>query len=83
MRQSSCWREQSSRTWAKEKRTQAETTAINQLKAAKDNVDRKPPDLKTAHEGHVARAKSDIDAEVAKFKASIDELGAKYKTAKK
>ncbi len=68
---------------AKEKRAQAETVAVNQLKAVKENIDRKLKDLETTDASYVARAKSEIDAEVAKFKASIDELGAKFKTAKK
>ena len=68
---------------AKDKRAQAETAAIDHLKAVKENIDRRLQDLKTTHASSVARAKSEIDAEVAKFKASIDELGAKFKTAKK
>ena len=48
-------------TTAKEKRAQAETAAINHLKAVKENIDRKLQDLKTTHESHVAKAKSDID----------------------
>jgi F0F1-type ATP synthase membrane subunit b/b' len=68
---------------AKDTRAQAETAAVNHLKALKENIDRKLQDLKTTHASYVASAKSEIDAEVAKFKASIDELGAKFRTAKK
>jgi hypothetical protein len=64
---------------AKKQGAQAELTAINHLKTAKQNIDRKLQDLKTTHETHVARAKADIEAEVTNFKASIDELAAKFK----
>ena len=65
---------------ARDKKAQGETAAIDSLKTAKQNIDRKLQDLKTTHDTNVARAKADIDADVAKFKASIDELAAKLKT---
>jgi len=65
---------------ASEKGAQAETAAINSLKTAKQNIDRKLQDLKTTHSSNVARAKADIDADVVTIKASIDELAAKAKT---
>jgi F0F1-type ATP synthase membrane subunit b/b' len=68
---------------AKEKGVQAETAAISHVKAVKENIDRRLHDLKATQESHLAKAKSDIDAEVAKFTVSIDELGARFKTAKK
>ena len=68
---------------AKEQKSESETAAINRLKTAKQDIDRKLQDLKATHDAHVARAKADIDADVAKFKASVEELGAKFKTTKK
>ena len=64
---------------AKEKGAQGETVAINSVKTAKQNIERKLQDLKTTHDSHMAPAKADIDADVAKLKASIDELVAKFK----
>jgi F0F1-type ATP synthase membrane subunit b/b' len=68
---------------AKEKGSDAETSAIAKLKTAKQDIDRKLQDLKTTHEGHVARAKSDIEADAEKFKASVEGLAAKFKPGKK
>jgi hypothetical protein len=65
---------------AKEKRAQTEITVINDLHAAKEDIDRRLQDLKTTHDTHVARAKSEIDSAVAKFKASVDDVAAKFKT---
>jgi len=65
---------------AKEARTQVETSIINKLETAKENIDRKLHDLKTMHDADVARAKSDIDAAVVKYKASVDEIAAKFRT---
>jgi hypothetical protein len=53
------------------------------VKAVKENIDRKLHDLKATHESHIAKAKSDIEAEVAKFKVSVAELGARFTTSKK
>jgi hypothetical protein len=66
---------------AKEKGAQAEITAVNGLKAAKANIDRKLQDLKKTSDAHVARAKADIDADVATFKASVDEFNAKFRSS--
>src|SRR5690349_8244611 len=63
---------------AKEKNAQAELTAVNSLKTAKQNIDRRLQDLKATHATHVARAKADIDADVAAFKASIDDFSTKF-----
>ena len=64
---------------AKKKKAQGEIAAINTMKTAKQNIDRKLQDLKATHDSNVARAKTEIDADVAKFKASIDELSGKSK----
>jgi hypothetical protein len=65
---------------AKEKKAEAEITAINKLKTTKQNIDQKLQDLKTTNSAHMTQAKAEIDAEVAKFKASIDEVAAKVKS---
>jgi len=66
-------------TQAKEMRAQAEVSTIDNLKTAKETIDRKLHDLKTTQDAHVEHAKADIDASVARFKTSVDELGAKVK----
>ena len=63
---------------AKQKKSAAEAATINRLNTAKQDIDRKLQDLKTTHASHVARARSDIEADAAKLKASIKELGAKF-----
>jgi len=70
---------------AKDKAAQAEVAAVNSLKTAQHNIDRKLQDLKGTHAEHMARAKADIDADVATFKASVDDFASKFKasTAKK
>jgi len=68
---------------AKEKRTEVETATIARLNTARQDIDRKVQDLKSAHQEHVARAKSEIEADVAKFKASVDEFTAKVKDSRK
>jgi acetyl-CoA carboxylase alpha subunit len=50
---------------AKEKRLQAEVTAVNALKTARQNIEHKLKDLSTMQETQIARAKSDIDAAAA------------------
>ena len=65
---------------ARDKAAQGEAAAVDRLKTAKANIDRKLQDLKTTHASNVARAKADIDADVATFKASVDELAGKLKT---
>src|SRR5215831_4603738 len=65
---------------ASEHTAQAEITAINSLKTARQNIDRKLQDLKTTHDAQVARAKASIDADVATFRASIDDFATKFKT---
>jgi len=64
---------------AKEQNAETEITAINRLKTAKQDIDRKLQGLKTTQDEHLARAKADIDADVSKFKASIDTLSGKLR----
>jgi wobble nucleotide-excising tRNase len=64
---------------AKEQHAETEITAINRLKTAKQDIDRKLQGLKTAHDEHLARAKAEIDQDVSKFKASIDTLSGKLR----
>jgi predicted metal-dependent TIM-barrel fold hydrolase len=68
---------------AKQKGVQAETAALIHVKAVKENIERKLHDLKATHESQIAKAKSDIEAEVAMFKVSVAELGARFTTSKK
>jgi len=65
---------------ARQKKAQAEISAIGSLKTAKQNIETRLKDLKTTHVSNVSRAKAEIDADVAKFKSSINELAAKLKT---
>jgi len=64
-------------------RTQAESQAIEQLKATRQNLEQRVRDLKTAHESNMDRAKASIDAEVAKLHTSIDRLTAEFNAAMK
>jgi hypothetical protein len=65
---------------AKERKADAEITAIDHLKTARQDIDRKLQDLKTTNDAQMARAKADIDADVARFKASIDTLSGKLRS---
>ena len=65
---------------ASEHSAEAEITAINSLKTARQNIDRKLQDLKTTHDANVARAKATIDADVASFRSSIDDFATRFKT---
>ena len=65
---------------AKETKAQADIVAINTLKTAKENINRRIQDLKTTHDSNVPRAKADIDSDVVSFRTAIDELGARLKT---
>jgi hypothetical protein len=64
---------------AKQQGAQAEIGAIDNLKTAKQSIDRKLQDLKTTHETQVARARADIDAAVVRLRTSLDELAAKFR----
>jgi len=68
---------------ASEKRTGAETAAIAKLKTARQEIDRRLQDLKTTHATHVARAKSEIEADAAKFKNAVADLGARLAGGRK
>lgn len=60
---------------AKEKRLQAETTAVAGLKAARKDLEQKLRTLATTQEAHIARAKTDIDAAAVALKTKLDEFG--------
>jgi hypothetical protein len=64
----------------REKRLQAEIAAVNGLKAARLNIERKLKDLATTQESQIARAKADIDAAAGALKTSLDEFGRKLST---
>ena len=65
---------------SKPKRAQAETTAINGLKAARQNIERMLVDLKTTRDAQVARAKTDIDAAIVAFQGSLEDVRRKFTT---
>jgi len=65
---------------AKAKGTQADASAISDLKAAKQNIDRKLQDLKATTAVNVSRAKAEINADVEQFKAAVNDFGAKFKS---
>jgi hypothetical protein len=65
---------------AKPRRAQAELTAINGLKAARQNIERMVDNLKTIRDAQVARAKADIDAAVVAFQASLEDFRRKFTT---
>jgi len=66
---------------AKKKKAQAEIETITDLKARKQEIDKKWQDLKSAGEAKVgAHIKADIEADIAKFKASLDHFRTKRKS---
>ena len=65
---------------AKPKRAQAEVTAINGLKATRQNIERMLVDLKTTRDAQVARAKTDIDAAIVAFQSSLEDFRRKFTT---
>jgi len=65
---------------AKPKRAQAEIDAINGLKSARKNIERKLVDLSTAADAQVARAKADIDKAIAAFQSSLQDFRRKFAT---
>ena len=67
-------------TRAKPRRAQAEVTAINGLKAARQNVERMLVDLKTTGDAQVVRAKADIDKAIVAFQASLEDVRRKFTT---
>jgi hypothetical protein len=65
---------------AKPRRAHAEMTAINGLKAARQNIDRMLDGLKTTRDAQVARAKADIDAAIVAFQAALEDFRRKFVT---
>lgn len=65
---------------AKGKLAQADVDAINSLKTARHEIDKKSQQLKTAGEPDAARIKAEIDADMTKFKASLEQFGTKLKS---
>jgi hypothetical protein len=65
---------------AREKRLQAEIAAVNGLKTARQNIERKLRALATTQDAQIARAKADIDAAAVTLKTSLDEFGRKFST---
>ena len=65
---------------AKPRRAQAEITAINRLRAARQDIEGMVIDLKTARDAQVARAQADIDAAVVAFQASLEDFRRKFRT---
>jgi hypothetical protein len=65
---------------AKPRRAQAEMTAINGLKAARQNIQRMLDGLKTTRDAQVARAKADIDAAIVAFQASLEDFRRRFAT---
>lgn len=67
---------------AKPLRAQAEITAINSLKAARQNLERMLVELKTTRDAQVERARADIDAAIVAFQASLEDVRHKLTTQK-
>jgi hypothetical protein len=65
---------------AKPMRAQAETTAINGLKVARENIERMVVDLKTTRDSQVARARADIDAAIGALQTSLEDFRRKFTT---
>jgi hypothetical protein len=65
---------------AKPKRAQAEITAINGLKATRQNIETMLVDLKTTRDAQVVRGKADIDAAIVAFQASLEDVRRKFTT---
>jgi len=59
---------------AKDKRAQAQITAINNLKATHEHISKKVQDLKTTHATNIARAKADINEAVEEFKSAMSKI---------
>jgi hypothetical protein len=65
---------------AKPKRAQAEVTAINGLKAARQNIEQMLVDLKTTRDEKVVRAKADIDGAIVALQTSLEDVRRKFTT---
>jgi hypothetical protein len=68
---------------AKPRRAQAEMTAINGLKAARQNIERMLDGLKTTRDAQVARGKADIDAAIVALQTSLEDFRRKFATPEK
>jgi hypothetical protein len=62
---------------AKENRLKAEIAAIDGLKVARENLEKKVAALSTTSQANVVRAKTDIDTAAASLKASLDQFARK------
>ena len=67
-------------TSAKPRRAQAEMTAINGLKAARQNIERMLALLEETRDAQIARGKADIDAAIVTFQASLEDFRRKFTT---
>ena len=65
---------------AKPRLAQAEISAIDGLKTARQNIERMVVDLKTTRDAQVVRTKADIDAAIVSFQASLEDFRRKYTT---
>jgi hypothetical protein len=63
---------------AKPRRAQAEITAINGLKAARQNIERMLDGLKKTGEAQVARGRADIDAAIVSLQASLEDVRRRF-----
>ena len=65
---------------AKPMRAQAEITAINGLKAARQHIERMLVDLTTTRDAQLQLAKSDIDTALVEFQRSLEDFRRRYTT---
>ena len=63
---------------ARETRLQAEIAAVNGLKTATQNIERKLKDLATTQDAQIVRSKAAIDAAATSLKTSLDDLGRRF-----
>jgi hypothetical protein len=62
---------------AKENRLKVEIAAIDGLKVARENLEKKLAGLSTTSQANVVRAKADIDTTAASLKTSLDQFARK------
>jgi len=62
---------------AREKKAQAEITAIGGLKATHESIERKLQDLRGTSDANVSRAKAAIEADVTRLKEAVQNVAAK------
>ena len=80
MARKACGRSLTREASAKPRLAQAEITAIDGLKTARQNIERMVIDLKTTRDAQVTRAKVDIDAAIVSFQASLEDFRRKFTT---